>query len=66
LVSIAPTTVIENVPPHDIAGTDGNHGERGPVTGAIDVDVAKDVVGGNTEGGYVEYGGGRVGPSNPV
>jgi hypothetical protein len=43
-----------------VAGTDGNHGESGPVTGAIAVEVAKDDVGGNTDGGYVEYGGGRV------
>ena len=50
-MSTDPTTVIEKVPPQDNAGIDGNHGDRGPVTGAIAVDVAKEVVGGNTEGG---------------
>jgi hypothetical protein len=42
-----------NVPPQAIAGIEGNHGERGPTTGAIDVGGIKEVVGGNTEGGNV-------------
>ena len=33
----SPTIVSENVPPQDIAGTDGNHGDRFPVGTANDV-----------------------------
>jgi len=50
------------VPPHDIAGTDGNQGERDPVGIANEVEGRKELVGGNTEGGNVVADGGK----NPV
>jgi hypothetical protein len=52
-LSSEPTTLKVNVPPHAIAGIEGNHGERGPTTGAIEVGGINEVVGGNIEGGKV-------------
>ena len=57
-----PITVNENVPPQDIAGTDGNQGERDPVGIANEVEGRKELVGGNTDGGKVVADGGK----NPV
>jgi hypothetical protein len=66
-LSSAPTTLKVNVPPQAMAGIDGNQGDRGPVTGAIDVGGIKDVVGGNTEGGNVTADCGSVPvPANVV
>jgi len=50
------------VPPQDIAGTDGNQGERDPVGIANEVEGRKELVGGNTDGGKVVADGGK----NPV
>ena len=50
-----------------MAGIDGNQGDRGPTTGAIDVGGIKEVVGGNTEGGKVTADCGSVPvPANVV
>jgi hypothetical protein len=47
------------VPPQDIAGTDGNQGERDPVGIANEVEGRKELVGGNTDGGKVVADGGK-------
>lgn len=57
-----PTTVNENVPPQEIAGRDGNQGERDPVGIAKEVEGRKENVGGKTEAGNVVAEGGK----NPV